>query len=151
MSLNLNEKKINLSIKTKNLLGKRGSFDEHPKMFSETSSVSSMNNSILDFDKRKLPKHLQGIGKSMMDTPGKISKFNFIKYNNNFIDQIKKKIDKIMEICNILQHCGVPDIYFMRKEDIKKFIFEEDNPVKELNTSATTISFNKPSKNPKIH
>ena len=53
------------------LLGKRRSFHEQPKVQSETSSVSSMNNnSLFDFDKQKLPKHLEKVGKSMMDSPG---------------------------------------------------------------------------------
>lgn len=56
-----------------------------------------------------------------------------------------------MEICNILQHWGVRDIYFMSKEDIKKYIFEEDPIEKEILTPKTTVSFNKPTKKPKLN
>jgi hypothetical protein len=128
------------------VLGKRSSFEVKTKVHSETSSVSSLNNNILfDFEKKKLPKSMEGVRKSMMGTPGKVLGFLI-----NIVDQLKKKCDKIMEICNILQHCGVPDIYFMSKEDIKEFIFDEDKIEKEVHTPKTTVSFNKPTKKPKI-
>jgi DNA uptake protein ComE-like DNA-binding protein len=129
------------------LLGKRKSFEEQPKVFSETSSVSSMNNnSLFDFDKKKLPKHLENVGKSMMDSPSKFVIFC------NFIEKLKEKIDKVAKICNILQNYGVVDIYFMRREDIQKYIFkDEDYKKKEVSAPSTAGSFNKPTKKPKIH
>ena len=54
------------------LLGKRGSFEGPAKVFSETSSVSSVTTpSLFDFEKKKLPKHLEKVGQSMMDSPSK--------------------------------------------------------------------------------
>jgi dissimilatory sulfite reductase (desulfoviridin) alpha/beta subunit len=81
-----------------------------------------------------------------MDTPG-----NNAICDSNFVDQLKKKSEKIMEICNILQHYGVPDIYFMSKEDIKTFIFDEEKIEKEIHTPKTSVGFNKPTKKPKLN
>jgi hypothetical protein len=127
------------STKNKSLLGKRIEFDDFFNVKSETSSISSNNTfSVFDFEKKELPKHLQHVDKSMVNSQ----------------EEIKKQIRNIIECCNILNKLNSFEIYFMRKEDIRDFIFkqfEQEIPEKsedvEVNIPINDESFNKP----KIH
>ena len=54
-----------------------------------------------------------------------------------------------MEICNIFTVYNFLEIYFMKKEDIKKFVMMKDIE-KPIEQQMTKTEFNKPTKKPKL-